>query len=140
MTKLLFRIVVAIPIVATLLMWLIIGSDRTGWPEPALQYLAWYRSSELSAIEFWASRIGMLGIFGTLISSIGVFLFWSPARFVYAAAVSITLCMELHPTTPFLVGTPDAFFGDLVSICLGLVLALMFTQPCSGWFRRDRKA
>jgi len=136
MTKLRFRIIVLIPAVTLLLaMWMIFGRANPDWPEPAIQYLVWYYGSSPTPFEFWAAKAGLLGLLGILASSVGVFLFWSPARYSYLVFTLLAVIADL-PTTPVLVGLPDVFLDNLIKIFLGICLALMFTQPCATWFAR----
>jgi hypothetical protein len=140
MTKLLFRIIVLTPAITLLLgMWVILGRANPDWPEPAMQYLAWYRGSSPTAFEFWSARAGLLGLLGIMASSVGVLFFWSPARYSYVAFALLAVIAEL-PTTPVLVGLPDMILDNLTKIFLGICLALMFTQPCAAWFARAQKA
>ena len=140
MTKLRFRIFILVPAISLLLgMWIILGREAPNWPEPAMQYLAWYQGSAPTAFEFWTPRIGLLAMLGVVASSVGVLLFWSPARYFYVAFALLAVIAEV-PTTPVLVGMPDVFLDNVTKIFIGICLALMFSQPCAAWFTRDRHA
>ena len=140
MTRLRFRILVLIPAISLLLaMWIILGRAAPDWPAPAMQYLTWYQGSAPTTFEFWSARIGLLALLGIVASSVGVLLFWSPARYSYLAFALLAVIAEV-PTTPVLVGMPDVLLDNLAKIFLGICLALMFTPPCAAWFARGPKA
>ena len=140
MTKLYFRIIVLVPVVALLAAaWVILFNGHPSWPEAAQQYVAWYRGSAPTVFEYWSARLGLIGLLGITASSIGVILFWGPARYAYVAFAVLAVAAEL-PTTPVLVGLPDVPLDNLAKIFLGMSLALMFTNPCAAWFHRATKA
>jgi hypothetical protein len=140
MTKLAFRIVVLAPFIATIVgAWVISGAERADWPEPAVRYLAWYRSSAPTTFEFWTARLGLVGLVGMLVSSIGVVLLMSWARYVYVLSVAAAIVAELH-TTPVLVNFPDALLDNLSKLGAGLSIALMFTSPCADWFAGSKRS
>ncbi len=140
MTKLYFRIIVLVPVIALLTSaWVILLTDHIAWPEAAKHYVAWYQSTAPTAFEYWSARVGLVGLLGIIATSIGVLVFWGPARYAYVAFALLVVAAEL-PTTPVLVGLPEVPLDNLAKIFLGLSLALMFTHPCSLWFRRAEKA
>lgn len=140
MTKFYFRVVVAMPLVAVLLtMWIAFSGVRPDWPEPALQYVAWYQNSLPTPFEYWIARLGMLGLVGLLISSLGVILLWSPARFLYVVSVVVAVVAEI-PGTPVLIGMPEILLDNVAKIFLGVTIALIFTHPCAEWFTKSRAA
>jgi len=139
MTKTAFRIIAIIPVITILLGgWAMLVGDRTGWPEPAMQYLTWYMSSPPTELEYWMPRLGMVGLIGIVVTSIGVILLWRPSRYLYAISALIAVIAEV-PTTPVLVGMPEVMLDNIAKIFLGICLGLMFTQPVKGWFLQGEK-
>ena len=139
MNKAVFRIIVIIPVAAILLVALaILGGDRTAWPEAAMQYDMWYISSPATAFEYWMTRLGMVGLIGIFVASLGVIFLWPPSRYLYAISVFITVIAEF-PATPILVGMPEVMLDNIAKIFLGICLGLMFTQPVAGWFLHGNK-
>lgn len=139
MTRFSFRVVIVVPLLAVLLtMWATFDGDRGGWPESAMQYVAWYQSSLPTPFEYWIARAGMLGLAGLFISSLGLLFLWSPARFLYVASASVAVIAEI-PVTPVLVGMPETLLDNVAKIFVGVTIALMFTQPCAAWFAKQRR-
>ena len=83
MTKALFRFVLLVPAIAIILgVWIMFFGDNSSWPDAARQYFEWYVAQPLTPYEFWRSKIGLLGLLGTLVSTLGIVLFWSPAIYL----------------------------------------------------------
>lgn len=140
MTKLYFRLIVLVPVIALLAAaWFILVIGHPAWPEAAQQYVAWYQGSAPTTFEYWSARLGLIGLLGIVASSIGVMALWGPARYAYVAFALLAVAAEI-PTTPVLIGLPEVPLDNLAKIFLGASVALMFTEPCAKWFHRAKKA
>ena len=134
MTKALFRFVLLVPAIAIILgVWIMFFGDKSSWPDAARQYFEWYVAQPLTPYEFWRSKIGLLGLLGTLVSTLGIVLFWSPARYIYVASAVVIVIANV-PEAPVVVGGWVPFFDDVAQIFIGVSVALMFSEPAASWF------
>ncbi|MDQ3623258.1 MAG: hypothetical protein M3463_12315 [Verrucomicrobiota bacterium] len=109
-------------------------------PQDWTDVMAW--DGNRGAINFENSHpyamISALRVLGavlilSVVAQIGLFVFWPPARLLYAAAVALSMAFEL------LVGLSvlppwDSFFNAVTYACDGAILALAYASPLSERF------
>jgi hypothetical protein len=134
MTKMSFRVLVSIPAVVTIVaIALMLVREHSDWPAPALQYEAAVRLMPFTSAEKWITLLSIGSLLGAIASTVGLVLFWSPARYAYLLFVVCAVLVDI-PLTPVLVGMPEAFLDNVAKFLFGLCLGLIFTEPCKSWF------
>jgi len=66
MNRAILRIFFLVPAACLALDAISVFGSHPEWPQPALDYLAWYRSTPLMGAAFIANRIAMVGLSGSL--------------------------------------------------------------------------
>ena len=71
-----------------------------------------------------------------ILSFVGLYFFWRPARMLFCAFILFSLTLHLAGFGPDVVTGWMAFWDSCSSILLGVVLCLMFTSPIRDLFVR----
>ena len=135
MNRAILRIFFLIPMVCLALDAISVFGSHPTWPQPALDYLAWYRSTPLMGAAFVANRIAMVGFVGLIVSSIALVVFWSPARYIYVASLVLLLVGD-YVDLPMLVGGWEIILDDLAKLFAGANVVLMFSGIGAQYFAR----
>lgn len=108
-------------------------------PEPLRDFLAAESTAEVTAREIimFAAAIPLLILL--LVSSIGLFFFWRPARILYVITIAAGLLVA-----PFFGPYVDAgwgtTFGDAAMIVSGVILALIYFSPLKDLYEKPKVA
>ncbi|HEY6281558.1 MAG TPA: hypothetical protein VIW72_07200 [Burkholderiales bacterium] len=135
MNRAILRIFFLVPAAFLALDAISVFGSHPDWPQPALDYLAWYRSTPLMGAAFIANRIAMVGFVGLLVSSIALVVFWSPARYLYAASLVLILVGD-YIDLPMLAGGWETILDDLAKLFAGANAVLMFSSIRAPYFTR----
>ena len=112
---------------------------QTAWPEPAQAYFQWYLNQPLPPTGFFLNRAAAIGLLGLLLSTAGLLIFWSPARYIYLASLLLTFLGEV-PDVPVLVGGWGKLLEVWAQTLIGVNLALIFFSPGKQYFSSSSKA
>jgi len=135
MNRAILRIFFLVPVACLALDAISVFGSHPDWPQPALDYLAWYRSTPLMGAAFIANRIALIGFVGLLVSSIALVVFWSPARYLYAASWVLILVGD-YVDLPMLAGGWETILDDLAKLFAGANVVLMFSSVGAQYFTR----
>lgn len=135
MNRAILRIFFLIPAVCLALDAISVFSSHPDWPQPALDYLAWYRSTPLFGAAFIANRIALIGFAGLLVSSLALVFFWSPARYIYVTSWVLILVGD-YVDLPMLAGGWEIILDDLAKLFAGANVVLMFSGVGAQFFMR----
>jgi len=125
-----FRTVVVAQLVATILADWATQATRTALPSPLREF-----TLAQPAPAPWLIGMGVVMIALTLITTVGLFRFWSPARPMYLA--SMALAYLVAPLAPVVVQTAFAStLFSLAALLAGLMVGLMYFSPAASEFRR----
>jgi hypothetical protein len=108
-------------------------------PEPLRAFLEVDSEADVTAQEMvlLAVAIPLIGLL--LVSSIGLFFFWRPARILYLITMIVGLLL-----TPFFGPYVDAGWGtmfeDAAVIISGVILALVYFSPLKGSYEKPKIA
>jgi hypothetical protein len=80
-------------------------------------------------------RLALVGLVGMLVSTIGLLLFWSPARYVYIASIFCVL-PDQFTALPTLITGWENLLDNFGQLSIGLNIGLVFAQPGRRYFRR----
>ena len=137
MSKSLLRSFFLLPVIAGLLA-VTSSFGHHSLPQPAEEYLRWYMSSQpLEGSELILNRMALVGLAGIVASTIGLIMFWSPARYIYIASLLFALSDQVV-TLPILVTGWENFLDNVAQIAIGLNLGLMFSMPGRTHFESKR--
>src|SRR5207245_1876001 len=96
------------------------------WPPEAQAYVQWYASQPLTLTAFLLNRAAFAGLLALVASTIGLVFFWSPARYIYVAALLLTFLGEVTDI-PTLVGGWTKLLEAVAQTLIGVNVALVFT-------------
>lgn len=133
-----FRILLAVYILIAVASGISDFATRNMLPEPLREYHAAEYASEMSQNDWLLAFGGMTVLALAVISTIGLFLFWRPARLLYTLSYVITyvLIFLMGPT----VSTPlTAFLVDLGTFLGGVIWALIYFSPLKEYFEPVRE-
>lgn len=106
-------------------------------PEPLRAFLEAESEAEITMRDVVMIAVGIPLIILLLVSSIGLFFFWRPARILYSLAVILGLAM-----TPFFGPYVDAGWGttfEEASIVIsGVILALIYFSPLRDFYEKSK--
>ncbi len=136
MNRTVARLIFLLPL---LLVFVLFGwsllDDRSTWPVAAQEYLYWFRSQPAeTALAF--SSLGLLGVIALILSTIGLVLFWPPARYLYLVSAVLALMGDI-PTIPILVSAPGYVLNQASTLALGVTVTVIFFGPANKFFERD---
>ena len=136
--KTVFRVLVVGEIVLGVLSILVYSFTQFTLPEPLRAYEEMDSQTAVTARELILVALAALLLVLILISSIGLILFWRPARTLFAFTVIFGLLI-----TPFFgphVNTGwDTPLEEAASIITGIILALAYYSPLSVLFERPQQ-
>jgi hypothetical protein len=132
-----FRALVICQILAALLGSLAYDRFVEGLPDPVLEAFANALSTlpEDTAFSGFYSLLMPL----SLAAAVGVFAFWSPARYVFVLVQGAYLLSSALAPVGVSLGLPS-FFGGLDFLLSGAIIALAFGSPMRGAFERRARA
>lgn len=108
-------------------------------PEPLRAFLEAESEAEITARELVMVTAAIPLIILLLMSSIGLFFFWRPARTLYLITVVLGLAM-----TPFFGPYVDAGWGttfeEVAVIISGVILALVYFSPLRDFYEKPKIA
>jgi len=133
------RVLFIVPIILGAIGAADIFGTHAGWPSEAQAYFQWYLSQPLSATAFLVNRAAVAGLIGIVLSTIGLLCFWSPARYLYLAALLLSFSGEVTDV-PVLVGGWVKLLEAIAQTLIGVNLALIFTAPGASHFHGSRFA
>ena len=113
---------------------MIVGKE---WPKKAVEYNEWFTSQDIGYIEILGFACAGLGELIAIISVIGMFYYYSKARYSFIAAIILFLLSALVIKAPVLIDNIDSVSTGLSSISSGIVLAMSFLQPVREKFERN---
>jgi hypothetical protein len=120
------RVLFIVPLVLTVLGILIIETAPQRWPQAARDYLQWNLSQKLTPVYYLLNRAAIVGLLGLVASTIGLMLFWGPARYIYVASLLLTIGGDLADI-PLLVDGWAKVLESTAQTLIGLNIALIFT-------------
>ena len=132
MSKSLLRILFLIPVIAGLLAATSFFGNHS-LPQPAEEYLRWYMNQPLEGAELILNRMALIGLVGMVASTIGLIMFWSPARYIYLVSLLLALS-DQAVTLPVLISGWENFLDNVAQISIGLNLGLLFSMPGRTYF------
>jgi hypothetical protein len=100
-------------------------------PEPIRQGLTAYEATRTDGLMLGALMLPVLIL--ALVSSIGLLLFWSPARWLYAIGVLVSIPATLV-LGPDVASAPAATLFMLAEVTSGVIMAAMFLPPVARHF------
>jgi hypothetical protein len=135
MNRTIARVIFLLPLllVCGVIAWSVLD-DRAAWPVASQEYLFWYRA-QLPETKLLFNGIGSLGLFVFVLSTIGLVLFWSPARYAYVVSVVLLIGGDI-PAIPVLASGPGYFLNQVSTLALGLTLGMLFLDPVAQLFQR----
>jgi hypothetical protein len=136
MNKNLARFLFLFPLVAGFLGAFHMFGDRH-LPPQAQQYFEWFVHQPHSDVSFFFNRLAFAGLVGLALSTIGLLFFWKPAKYIYVLSLLLVL-PDQAPAIPVLVTGFEHFLDNLVEIMVGLNIGLIFSQPVSSYFSRQK--
>src|SRR5665213_128099 len=95
MTRNQLRVLFILPLLLTVLGIVVIETAPENWPQTAQDYLQWNLSQKLAPVYYLLNRAAMVGLLGLVASTIGLTLFWGPARYIYVASLLLTFGGDL---------------------------------------------
>lgn len=84
-----------------------------------------------------SNMLGLITILTLVISWVGLFLFWNPARWMYLAAIVVPLLYSAFFSFTILPPVSDAI-GILSALLGGAILALIFCSPIKKQFIKGK--
>ena len=110
-------------------------TDHSSWPQPALTYWTWYKSQPVPLPFYVAYFVAIVALIGWGLTTLGLWLFWSPARYIYGAFFALNLLGDFT-YFPTLAAGWERLLNDLAQLAIGAILALIFASPGRDFFRR----
>ena len=132
--KLFIRILIIIQLIFIAILWLIL-SRGVLVGEPA-KYQKWFLWQPLTTIENVENWIGLIGEMILVISSIGLLIFKNWARIGYTIAIPLCVLTQ-YTTTPFLVWGWQMILSDLITLCLGVIVTVIWSKPINSLFKEE---
>lgn len=128
-----FRALVVCQVLATLLGYLVYDRVVEGLPDPVLEAIDKLFSTLPESTAFSGSYSLLMPL--SLAAAVGVFAFWSPARYAFVLVQGVYLLS--NPLSPVGVSFGlSSFFGALDCLLSGAIIALAFASPVRGAFER----
>ena len=137
MTRNHLRVLFILPLVLTVLGIVVIETAPEKWPQPAHDYLQWNLSQKLAPVYYLLNRVAIVGLLGLAASTIGLMLFWAPARYIYVASLLLTLGGDLADI-PLLIDGWAKVLESIAQTLIGVNIALIFTGESALQFRGVR--
>jgi hypothetical protein len=129
----LFRAVVLTSVALTIVAGWLVTATRHQLPSPLREYA----TSDLP-LPGWLVAIGGLMVLLTIVTAVGLYRFWRPARWLYLA--SIALAYAVAPLAPPVVQTSLASaVQSLGAVLSGVMVGLMYFSAVAEEFRRGPK-
>jgi hypothetical protein len=113
------RILFALPVLLTFIVIAMFELGRATWPPESTAYFRWYINQPSSQLDFLMNRLGLVGLVGLFAASIGLMLFWSPARYVYVFALVLTFAGDFS-SVPGLVGGWSKVIESIAQTLIGI--------------------
>jgi hypothetical protein len=107
-------------------------------PEEAIRYNEWFSSHQMNNADIFGFICTVLADIFVIISIIGMFLYFSKARYLFIAALILYLVSALLVPRPVLIDNIDSASTYISSIVAGVVLAMSFLSPIREKFETNR--
>jgi hypothetical protein len=133
MTRNQLRVLFILPLVLTVLGIVVIETAPEKWPQAARDYLQWNLSQKLAPVYYLLNRAAIVGVLGLVASTIGLMLFWGPARYIYVASLLLTFGGDLADI-PLLIDGWAKVLESIAQTLIGLNIALIFTGESARHF------
>lgn len=120
--------------VVTLALSLAVGASTQGaLPDQLQAYLAKAEAAELTPASSTAGLLGVVAMVAVVVAWVGLWRLWRPARAVYT--VALVAALAIAPFTGPVVSSATAdTIGDVASICMGMILGLLYFSELRQYF------
>jgi hypothetical protein len=135
--KMFLRVLIVGEIVFGVLSLVVSAFTQVTLPEPLREYLELEAQAPITKRDLFLLAFGVLLLVMVLISSIGLFVFWRPARLLYliATVFGVVITPLLGPAVRTGWDTP---LEETASITAGAILALVYFSPLRVLFEKRR--
>ena len=127
------RLIFILPIVFLILGIVAFEMAPAKWPQPAQDYLQWNLSQKLTPLYYFLNRAAVVGLLGLVASTVGLVLFWGPARYIYVASLLLTFGGDFGDL-PVLVDGLAKVLESITQTLIGVNIALIFTGETARQF------
>ena len=135
-TKKQFRILLTLSIVALVCSTVADVLDSRLLPQPLLDYQQSQLGAHPKVGDLVLGILGIPGLIAGLAAVVGLYRFWSHARWLSVAAwIYVLVWMSISPG-PVLSNAVAGAFSQCSTLLAGAVLAIIFFSPAAEWFER----
>ena len=134
-TKSRFRLLLTAWVVVEILDGVVSEASVSSLPAPLRDYVQAQSEANLTTGEIVASIIAILTLIAFVVSIIGLYLFWRPARplTVITLVLALIYTVLAGPTVELGLATS---LDELGAVLWGIILALIYLPPAKDWFER----
>lgn len=129
MTVSLFRVLVGLLFSTIVYVLYEIHFVTPNMPDMAVSYIQWWRAQPLNSFQQAVLQYGTLTNVVFLLSLIGIWFLWSPARYVFVIMVLFSIFREALWSIPVVVAGWHIMLDNFIGLMSGMLITAMFFTP-----------